>query len=326
MKPKLQDVAKLADVSPTTVSRVINNYGHISDKTRRRVREAMEQLNYSPNSLARSLQGKYSNLIGLIFFDISHPFFGELVSRLENILFERGYKTILCNSANNPNKEREYLKLLAANQVDGIIAGAHNTNISEYQEYDLPIISFDRYLSKNIPIVSSDNLEGGQLAAKALYESGVRRPAIISGVSQENSPTNNRTTGFKGIFSTHGITSDVFELPFETLPSLKYERILTILDRYHNDGIFCSDDLTAIQVHEGARQLGIDVPGALKIIGYDGTKVIQNYYPELTTIVQPLDDISHLLVELLLSKIKDPEYQMKKEYTLPVRLYKGITA
>lgn len=325
MKPKLQDVAKLANVSSTTVSRVINNYGHISDKTRRRVHEAMEQLNYRPNSLARSLQGKSAHLIGLVFFDISHPFFGELVSKLENLLFERGYKTILCNSANNPDKEREYLKLLAANQVDGIIAGAHNTDISEYREYDLPIISFDRYLSNKIPIVSSDNLAGGKLAGSTLYNAGVRKPLVLSGVSQENSPTNNRISGFKQIFEAHNITIKNFQVPFETLPSLKQERIYDILKNKEYDGVFCSDDLTAIQVCEAASQLHITIPKDLKVIGYDGTKLIQNYHPNLTTIVQPLDDISQLLVELLLEKIATPEASMKSEYPLPVQLHIGKT-
>src|SRR5699024_11281067 len=97
MRAKLSDVAKKAGVSPTTVSRVINNYGYISDKTRNKVHEAMKELNYQPNSLARSLHGKKTNLVGLIFPGVSNPFFGELVEEIENKLFEDGYKVILCN-------------------------------------------------------------------------------------------------------------------------------------------------------------------------------------------------------------------------------------
>ncbi|WP_155286831.1 LacI family DNA-binding transcriptional regulator [Lacticaseibacillus zhaodongensis] len=325
MKPKLQDVAKIANVSPTTVSRVINNYGHISEKTRTRVHEAMAQLNYQPNSLARSLQGKSSHLIGLIFFDISHPFFGELVARLENLLFEQGYKTILCNSANNPEKEREYINMLAANQVDGIIAGAHNTDIKEYQESELPIISFDRFLSKTIPIVSSDNFAGGKLAAKALYDAGVRHPAMITGVQSANSPTNNRVLGFKSGLKPFDIAPEVIELPFESVPALKQERLTDIVKSKKYDGIFCSDDLTALQVKNAAQSTGIAIPDDLKLIGYDGTKLIQDYNPDLTTVVQPITEISQLLIELLLTKIKNPEYPLKSDYTLPVRLSNGST-
>ena len=137
MRAKLSDVAKKAGVSPTTVSRVINNYGYISDKTRNKVHEAMKELNYQPNSLARSLHGKKTNLVGLIFPGVSNPFFGELVEEIENKLFEDGYKVILCNAAYNKEKERSYLRMLLANQVDGIIAGAHNLGIDEYLVYQL---------------------------------------------------------------------------------------------------------------------------------------------------------------------------------------------
>ena len=154
MRPKLTDVAKKAGVSVTTVSRVINDYGYISQKTRDKVFSAMEELNYQPNSLARSLHGKSTNLVGLIFPAITNPFFAELVEQIEQKLFSEGYKVILCNAGSDKEKEREYLKMLLANQVDGIIAGAHNLGIDEYNRVGLPIVSFDRKLSEQIPIVS----------------------------------------------------------------------------------------------------------------------------------------------------------------------------
>ena len=98
MRSKLTDVAKKAGVSPTTVSRVINNYGYLSEKTKNKVYQAIQELNYRPNSLARSLQGKQTNLIGVIVPDITNPFFAELVSSIEKELFNKGYKMILCNA------------------------------------------------------------------------------------------------------------------------------------------------------------------------------------------------------------------------------------
>ncbi|MCD2255127.1 LacI family DNA-binding transcriptional regulator [Lactobacillus sp. CC-MHH1034] len=326
MKPKLEDVARIAGVSPTTVSRVINNHGAISAKTRQAVQMAMDQLHYQPNSLARSLQGKATKLIGLIFYDISHPFFAELVSRLEGILFEKGYKTILCNSANNPDKERAYLKLLAANQVDGIIAGAHNEGIEEYQAYDLPIISFDRYLAAKIPIVSSDNAMGGRLAAEKLYLGGVRRPIIISGVETKKSPTNGRTTGFQAFFKQQAIDVQQYVIPFETTAQLRRERLANLLTTSVCDGVFCTDDLTAIQLHQVAQAHGIKVPDQLKIVGYDGTKFVRDYYPALTTVVQPLEEIANTLVALLQERIQDMKAPLKAQYQLPVVLHQGRTA
>lgn len=197
MAIKLTDVAKKAGVSPTTVSRVINNYGSLSQKTIDKVQAAMEELNYQPNSLARSLQGKNTQLIGVIFPTVSNPFFGELVDKLETTLFEQGYKTILCNSANNKEKERAYINMLAANRVDGIIAGAHNLGIKEYENIGLPIVSFDRYLSESIPIIGSDNFRGGYLATENLYLRGCRKIGILTGSLKSSSPTNGRLEGYE---------------------------------------------------------------------------------------------------------------------------------
>ncbi|ALB29421.1 LacI family DNA-binding transcriptional regulator [Companilactobacillus heilongjiangensis] len=326
MKPKLDDVAKLAGVSSTTVSRVINNYAHLSEKTKDKVFSAMKELNYQPNSLARSLQGKHTQLVGVIFSDIRNPFFGELVSRIEKMLFAKGYKMILCNSADDPQKERDYIRMLMANQVDGIIAGAHNLGIEEYSQSGLPIVSFDRYLSDKIPIVSSDNYDGGFMATESLYQSGARNIAIFTGKNHEGSPTNGRLEGYQDYLKKQGLTPHVHELPFEMSPTLKNMEIKSILNQYHYDGVFCSDDLTALLTINVAKQLSIDVPKDLRIVGYDGTSLVRNYNPELTTVAQPLVDISTLLVSLLLQRIDDPDCGLEKEYVLPVKLVKGITA
>ncbi|KRN97363.1 LacI family DNA-binding transcriptional regulator [Companilactobacillus kimchiensis] len=326
MKPKLNDVAQLAGVSVTTVSRVINNHGYLSQQTKDKVFAAMHELHYQPNNMARSLQGKNTQLIGVIFSDIRNPFFGELVSRIEKLLFAKNYKVILCNSADDPQKERDYLQMLMANQVDGIIAGAHNLGIEEYQQYGLPIISFDRYLSDNIPIVSSDNYHGGYLAAQALHQAGAKDIAIFSGKNQPGSPTNGRLEGYKDYLKEKNLISHVHELPFELSPALKTMEIKSILKQAHYDGIFCSDDLNAMLTISVARQLNISVPEDLKVVGYDGTEIIRNYSPELTTIEQPLADISTLLVSLLLQRVADANCDLEKEYVLPVKLVKGITA
>ena len=201
MVAKLTDVAKLAGVSPTTVSRVINRKGYLSEKTITKVQAAMKTLGYKPNNLARSLQGKSAKLIGLIFPNISHIFYSELIEYLEIELFKHGYKAIICNSQNNPDKERDYLEMLEANQVDGIISSSHNLGIDDYEKVSAPIIAFDRNLAPNIPIVSSDNFEGGRMAAKLLKKHGCQHPIMIAGKDNSNSPTGLRQLGFKSVFA-----------------------------------------------------------------------------------------------------------------------------
>ena len=326
MAIKLTDVAKKAGVSPTTVSRVINNYGSLSQKTIDKVQTAMKELNYQPNSLARSLQGKNTQLIGLIFPTVANPFFGELIERVETKLFERGYKSILCDSANNSEKERNYLNMLAANKVDGVIAGAHNLGIKEYEELTLPIISFDRALADGIPIVGGDNYQGGYTATENLFSHGGKKIGIITGSNASNSPTNDRLKGYLDFMKEHQLTPHVFRFEaFEHSLALKNMRIKRILEEEQLDSLFCTDDLTALLVSNNCRELNIDIPTDLKLIGYDGTRFIQSYFPHLTTIVQPIEELAELLVDLLIQRITFPDKPLEAAYRLPVRLLQGQT-
>lgn len=323
---KMTDVAKRAGVSATTVSRVINNYGYLSQKTIDKVHKAMEELNYQPNSMARSLQGKSAQLIGLIFPTVSHPFYGELVSKIESKLFELGYKTILCDSANDKEKERDYLRMLAANKVDGIIAGAHNLGIPEYENVRLPIISFDRHLADRIPIVSSDSYQGGRLATEHLYHRGGRKIAILTGTNESNSPTNERLEGYLSVLKEYGLEPNVYQFAPDYSPFLKATQIRQILSKEEIDSIFCTDDLTAILVVNTAQELGIQVPSELKVVGYDGTAFVQNYFPHLSTIAQPMDQFVDILIDLLMKRIKDADASLDPLYQLPVQFIQGQTS
>lgn len=302
---KLADVAKLAGVSPTTVSRVINNYGYLSQKTINKVHAAMDELNYQPNNLARSLQGKSTNIIGLIFPNIHNPFYAELIENLEKRLYDLGYKTILCNSEKNPEKEKNYLKLLSANQVDGIIAGAHNLGIKEYEKITFPVISFDRFLAKSIPVISSDNLLGGKLVGEYFKKNGIKKAAIIAGESNSGSPTDLRHQGFLEVLPT----AETLRIPANTPNVVKQQLIKKFITANHFDGVFCTDDLTAISV-KGLTDA--------TVAGYDGTQLIQQIYPNLATIVQPINEIAEVLVDTLIRKIN--KEQVEDRIILPVKL------
>ncbi|WEV45547.1 LacI family DNA-binding transcriptional regulator [Streptococcaceae bacterium ESL0687] len=305
---KLTDVAKLAGVSPTTVSRVINNYGSLSQKTIDKVHKAMEELNYQPNNLARSLQGKKTMLIGLIIPSIRNPFYAELIEELEIKLFNLGYKVIICNSQSNPGKEKNYLQMLAANQVDGIISSSHNLGIEEYERIDLPIVSFDRLLSPKIATVSSNNQAGGQLAAQNLIDRGAKSLGLISGASKSGSPTDLRSQAFIQVANQEGIPVKHLELDPDVILDIKKNRIKNFIEANNFEGIFCTDDITAVLCMEFT-----DV----NIIGYDGTKLIQSLYPQLSTIVQPIPELADALITALLNKINKQEFDL--EIVLPIK-------
>ncbi|MGV3010624.1 LacI family DNA-binding transcriptional regulator [Streptococcus thoraltensis] len=320
MVAKLTDVAQLAGVSPTTVSRVINKKGYLSQKTIDKVHQAMRELGYKPNNLARSLQGKSPQLVGLIFPNISNIFFAQLIEHLEIQLFEKGYKTIICNSQNNPVKEKEYLEMLSANQVDGIISSSHNLGIEDYEKVEAPIIAFDRNLAPHIPIVSSDNFEGGKLAGQLLEKAGCKHTIMIAGNDNSNSPTGLRQLGF---ISELGKETPVHHIPRELSTLRREMEIRSIIAKENPDGIFTSDDLTAIQVIKVAQEMGKQIPEDLKLVGYDGTDFIEQYYPQLTTIKQPIEDLASLMVDVLIKKISGQE--TSRDYVLPISYSAGRT-
>lgn len=172
-KIKLDDVARLAGVSKATASRVLNHRGYLSQKTIDKVHQAMEDLNYRPNAIARQLYKQETMLVGLIFPTINNPYFAQLEAALEKCLYNEGYRAVMGNSENNAKKEENYLQLLLDRQLDGLIVGAHNPEIPAYHKTSLPIVSIERVVSNQVPVVSVDNYEGGRLATNACSTTAV---------------------------------------------------------------------------------------------------------------------------------------------------------
>ena len=321
MKPKISDVARVAGVSPTTVSRVLNNRGYIGEETRKKVQEAMEELNYFPNDIARSLFIKKTYLIGVIFPTTSNPFYGQLIFHLENYANSLGYKILLCNSQGREDKEKSYLHMLQRNQVDGIIAGAHNRGIEEYDIPNLPVVGFDRYLSKNTPVVSSDNYDGGRKATQLLINKKCNHIIHINGPSDLETPANLRRKAYEEVMNEHGRNP----ITYETLGD--NEATINKLFEEHPevDGIFASDDLIAATVLRVAKKRNRKIPYDLKVIGYDGTDTTKVLLPELSTIAQPIKEIAETCVDLLIKQI-DGKWDEKEQQTiLPVKLIESET-
>ena len=140
----IKDIAARAGVTATTVSRVINNRGYISEETRKKVTQAMQEMNYQPNELARSLAKAHSNTIGVIVPHISHPFFSKMISALESAAAKRGYKILLCNSKDQPEKETEYLDMFISNRVTGVVMASRDVQIEKFHDLKIPIVNFER--------------------------------------------------------------------------------------------------------------------------------------------------------------------------------------
>ncbi len=326
MKPKIEDVAKLAGVSPTTVSRVLNNRGYISKETRENVHKAMNELNYFPNDVARSLFNKRTNLIGLIFPTTSNPFFGELIFHIENICALLGYRVLLCNSLNQIEKEEKYLEMLMRNQVDGIIVGTHNQGILDYHKQNLPVVAIDRYLSETVPIVSSDNYAGGKIATELLLSKGCQSIILIDGSIELETPAKLRRKAYEDVMKKYGKAPITFEVR-ETFNHRSQQEVMNqILDEYPDlDGVFASNDLFAATFITEAKKREKKIPSDIKVIGYDGTETCQIMMPELTTIQQPIEQIAKTATDILIKEIEGEFTQFPRETRLPIRLIEGST-
>lgn len=168
----IKDVARLAEVSVATVSRVVNNSTKVKSETRETVLEAIESLEYFPNAVAKTLYNKKSYSIGLIIPDISNPFFTEIARVVEDTANSYGYRVILCNSDNDREKEKDYIETLSQNYVDGLIVTTTKDSKGRYSNLDIPVVALDRHDSSELPFVCVDNYEGGKLGAQILFESG----------------------------------------------------------------------------------------------------------------------------------------------------------
>ena len=327
-EPSIADVAAKAGVSPTTVSRVLNSRGYLSDETKRNVADAMAELNYRPNEVARALLGRHTNIVGIILPTVSLPFFGELATYLENAFTEHGYRTLLCNSLGRAEIERDYLIQLEGNRVDGLIAAAHNSSIPEYSTTRLPVVTVDRELGEHIPNVRADNFEGGRMATELLVERGCRRPLLLT---SRTGPHNLREAGYRAALKEAGVEPVVATVLFGTPEPERTQQIHGILDELRNtvDGVFATDDLAACTAIEWARQRDVSVPEEFRIVGFDGTMAIQAAVPWLTTIRQPLEQIAHAAVDLLVERIETNTVEKspsKVTLEFPVTLLNGTTA
>lgn len=322
---KLEDVAKLANVSKTTVSRVLNHRGYLSQQTIDKVHQAMETLNYRPNVIAQQLYKNQTNLIGILLPSVANPFFGELSVALERRLYQQHYKVLIGNSMNDPQKEQDYLEQLLNKQVDGLIVGTHNRGIREYKNLNLPIVAIDRMVNTDIPIIESDNYAGGKLATERLIKRGATKIIHVNGPQQLESATIRRRHAYEDVMRAHGLTPITYEIDFNISETEKKQQLKQIFaDHPDLQAIFSSNDTDAALILQIAAETGRSVPQDFLLIGYDGTQIVRELLPQLTTIVQPIDAIAEHAVATLQARIHGRE--TTHETILPVKLWSGHTA
>ncbi len=300
----IKDVAKRANVSVATVSRVINNKGYVNEETRILVENAIKDLKYIPNEFARSLYKKVSKSIGVIFPHLSNSFYYNVLEGIESFAFEIGYKVIICNSHEDEIREEEYLNQFIKYNIDGIIIGSNSNIISRYKELNIPMVSIDRIIDEEIPSVTSDNVAGGYLAGKKLIEQGCkhivhfRGPSILLTVKD-------RSSGFNRCLEEHGLSCNQVDLAFI---NPEKELIADYLQSHEEtDGIFCDSDIIGAIVLSELHRLGRRVPEQVQVIGYDNLLLSELVIPKLTTISQRMVEMGEEAMLSLHSLIQNEE-------------------
>ena len=322
----IQEVAKKAGVGVGTVSRVINDSGYVSEKTRKIVEEVIEELNYKPNELARNLFRNRTNIVAIITPAIGNPYYATLYSEVENRLRKYGYKTMLCNTIGEATNEEAYLEMLERNMVDGIITGTHTLDYSCYKKIKGPIVGFDTpKLNDEILIVTVDHEKGGKLAAKALIESGCKEVLQFTDATTKNYPFIKRHKAFAKEIKKAGLICREYKPKMDNFEEkFIQENIDEAFSMYPNvDGVFATDTHALLYMKK-ALSMGKRVPQDLKVVAYDGTFILNTAYPSPSAIVQPIDKLAKVAVDSLHAIINGEKVDRNTK-VLDIEFRQGMT-
>ncbi|MDO5146049.1 MAG: LacI family DNA-binding transcriptional regulator [Eubacteriales bacterium] len=320
----IREVAKLAGVSPATVSRVMNGTAKVDEEKRQRVLRVIHETGFTPNEVARSLYKKSSKIIGFLTPDIENPFFNQLTKAIEAEAYRRGYRLTLCNSNDDLEKEKENIQMLERMNADGVILITNNEKIqSEIERCRMPVVVLDRLLGQGegFSYIQSDHYQGGRVATKHLIDCGCRKIVNIHG-PQKYSSARERYRGYQDVCDELGITQYCVESQYNFKEGMKAAQ--NILDHYPDvDGIIACNDMVAISVYKVFSKAGIQIPSQVQLIGFDDIELSSLVTPELTTVAQPISDMGKKAIDLIISSIEG--HPQKGEFTFPVRLIQRET-
>lgn len=298
----IRDVARVAQVSMTTVSHALSSKRPVSPETAERIRAAIDHLGYVPHSGARSLQSGRAMMIGLVVPDVSDPFFGELAVSVERSADDLDFGVVLSSSISRAERDARYLNLLRSRSIDGLIYVAGEVRVDE-RLADLaarhPIVLADESVAslESIPLVAADHTQGGRLVAEHLRELGHTRVAVLTGPRGLRS-AEERVSGFLSVLPGATVVDGDFT------EEVAYHRTAKLLaGATPPTAVFASNDVSAFGVIDAARDRGLSVPDDLSVIGFDDVPLSGRISPGLTTVRQPVGEIGRVAVETLLAEI-----------------------
>lgn len=300
------DVARLANVSKSAVSRYINKQGGVSKETEEKIKKAIEELKYKPNIVARALKTKVTKSIGLIIPSIENPVFPPLVKAIEDTARKYGFTTILCNSEGSIQQEADYLELLVEKQADGIIfnaMGGYDERFEILKNSNTPVVVIGRKI-EGFPTtnVTVDNFKGAFMAVEYLIKSGMRNIAFISGQLESNTAINDRYEGYKAALEAYGIGyNDKLVLKEDRSFDGGIDAACKLIQTNEKfDSLFASNDIIAIGCVEKLIDYGFNIPNDVSVIGYDDIPSSRIIRPKLSTVLNPPNVLGVEAVKALL--------------------------
>ena len=308
----IRDVAKLAGVSPATVSKVLNDAPHVSQESRQRVMSAVAKLDFRPNSIARSLKSRRTLTIGLITDDLEGVFTTSMMRGVEDVTSSRGFSVFLCNSYGNADKERAHLQLLLDKQVDGVILlSGYKVRERGAPALDLgsiPVVYLYQYTRDiNVPCIIPDDFGGAEIGTNHLISLGRKRIGLINGPYHYEA-THHRLEGYKSALENAGISYD----PSLVRSGKWYEdsgymmaKDLMSMDN-PPDALFCCSDSLAAGAIRALCELDIRVPDDIPVVGFDNRPFAAHHVPPLTTVALPLYEMGRMAGEMIVSAILGP--------------------
>jgi DNA-binding LacI/PurR family transcriptional regulator len=317
MPASIKDVARRADVSCATVSRVLSNKPHVSEKARRRVLAAMEELDYQPSRVARSLRVQRSRIIGLIISDIQNPFFNTLARAIEDVAYAHQYGVFLCNTDEDIEKEKLYIELMQAEQVAGVmISPTQETNNScqKLMKANVPVVMIDRLIAGlDADAVVVDNVAGAYDLVAHLIDDGHRRIGAVLG-TPTTTTGRERYEGYVQALTAHSLPISP-ELLRTGIPKQEvgYKLVGELLDLADPpSAVFTGNNLLTEGALRAIYDQGLHIPNDIALAAFDEIDWMALVKPALTVVTQPTYKLGQAAADLLLKRIEGSAHPPQK--------------
>ncbi|RDW21480.1 LacI family transcriptional regulator [Oceanobacillus arenosus] len=303
------EVAKMAGVSVATVSRVINNRKNVSEKTRNKVEQAIRELHFEPNVLARNLRNSESRLLLVLIPSISNPFYTEIINGIEDTAIEQGYNILLCETDSNPEREAIYFNLIRNRLADGIIImdpTINRENLIELARMH-PVVQCSEFdEAGNISYVTIDNELAAYQAVKHLIKLGQRKIALINS-DERFLYARERRRGYEKALMEAGLPIETSWIYHTGKLGFEYgQQAMRSLLNVKNlpTAIFAVSDILAIGAMKEILSRGLRIPDDIAIIGFDKISFSNMTFPTLTTVAQPMYAMGSISAKMIINKIK----------------------